>query len=144
MKCPGDSTKLEPQRRYGMDVDQCPSCQGTWLSYDELDRLEDQEFSKDLDKGSLIFESQESGYKCPQCASKLRRFKYRLHDLKLDFCPNSHGFWLDRFEDKRILELMEEREEDIERKIEAEEEWEKTLRSLRSPGVFQRISSFFD
>lgn len=144
MICPVDSTKLEAQRKYGMDVDVCPLCHGIWLNYDELDNLEDKEFSKDLDKGSLIFDSEVSGRNCPQCDNKLRRFKYRLHDLKLDFCPSSHGFWLDWSEDKRILEIMEEREENIERKIEAEKDWEKTLKSLRSPSVFQRISNFFD
>jgi Zn-finger nucleic acid-binding protein len=114
-----------------------------WLDYEELDQLEDREFKMDLDKGSLVFSAHEGDYRCPNCGCTLKRFKYRLHDLELDLCPELHGFWLDRGEEKRVLELMKERGKDIKSKVKAEREWEKTLRQLRSRTFLQKVRDFF-
>lgn len=143
MKCPIDASELQTTRLHKMDVDQCPQCEGMWLDYQELDQLEDREFKMDLDKGSLVFSAHASEYRCPNCGSTLTRFKYRLHDLELDLCPQLHGFWLDRGEEKRVLELMKEREKDIKRKVKAERKWGKTLRQLRSPTFAQKVKDLF-
>lgn len=34
----------------------------------------------------------------PVCGEPMRIFEYRMHDLFIDFCPNEHGYWLDRYE----------------------------------------------
>ena len=78
------------------------------------------------------------------------RFQYRLDDLHLDYCPDEHGYWLDAGEDVRIIELMNKRESNLDRKSDAEEEWNKTLERLRSrslvanmQGHMQRRSFFY-
>ena len=143
MKCPLDASDLQKTRLYNMEVDKCPQCEGMWLDYQELDQLEDRELKMDLDKGSLVLSARASEHKCPSCGSTLQRFKYRFNDLELDMCPQLHGFWLDRGEDKRVLDLMKEREDDIKAKLKAERKWASTLRQLRSPTFAQKVKELF-
>jgi Zn-finger nucleic acid-binding protein len=60
----------------------------------------------------------------------MHEFQYRLYDLKLDLCPEKHGFWLDAGEDERVLEIMHKRASEIHRKQDAESEWKKVLKGL--------------
>jgi Zn-finger nucleic acid-binding protein len=48
MNCPIDGTELKKTEKHGIEVDFCSSCEGMWLEYDELDKLEDTEFKYDL------------------------------------------------------------------------------------------------
>lgn len=138
MKCPGCGAELAKARRDGMDVEQCPSCHGMWLTPQELDRLEDERF--DLGKkGTLVFNPEPSGRQCPVCAGKLQTFDYRDYDLQLDMCGEGHGFWLDAGEDKRVLELMRKEERSLQRKYSAEDHWSAHLRHWRRPGFLDRL-----
>jgi Zn-finger nucleic acid-binding protein len=103
-------------KRDNIEVEYCPSCRGMWLSRQELEELEDEVFGfGDDEKGTLVFNATASSRKCPQCSKPMKRFKYRLYDLEMDFCEDGHGFWLDVDEDKRILELM--RQEEASRRV---------------------------
>lgn len=131
MECPKCATTLTKKYYKGMmEVDYCPNCRGMWLDFDELDRLEDMAFDKDDQKGSLVHYEHETECKCPVCAGKLHEFQYRLYDLKLDTCPNKHGYWLDAGEEERVLEIMQARHEQIGRKNSAELEWKQVLKGL--------------
>jgi Zn-finger nucleic acid-binding protein len=141
MKCPVDGSALITTKKHGIEVEFCPKCEGMWLDYTELDALEDEEFAKDLDKGTMIFSSQNSLYKCPICVLQMKQFKYRLYDLVLDHCPDLHGFWLDGGEDKRVLDLMDRREKDIKRKLSTEHKWKGTFDSLRSRTFADQIKN---
>jgi Zn-finger nucleic acid-binding protein len=143
MKCPKCSSQLSTKIYRGIEVDQCNSCKGMWLDYDELDQLEDQAFDIDELKGSLIVSDEETKYACPHCSSPLRKFQYRLNDLQLDYCQNKHGFWLDADEEKRVLQIMKQREKDMKRKFKAEAEWDKTLKRLRSKSFKSKLSDLF-
>jgi Zn-finger nucleic acid-binding protein len=116
----------------GIEVDYCDECKGMWLDAQELDELEDTVYTKDDLKGTMIFSSQPTEYPCPHCQSPLKRFEYRLYSLELEFCENGHGFWLDENEAERVLELMKKREQDMQRKFEAESEWQQMIQKLRS------------
>ena len=133
MKCPKCSAQLVKKSYKGMmEVDCCPNCRGMWLDFLELDRLEDVAFDQDEFKGSLIHDSMETNFPCPHCDATLREFKYRMYDLKLDYCHNEHGFWLDAGEDVRVISIMETRAADIQRKTDAEAEWRKLLKRMSS------------
>jgi len=115
-----------------IEVDACPNCRGMWLDLDELDRLEDVTFDQDEYKGSLIHRAAETGYPCPRCESNLREFQYRLYDLRLDYCENKHGFWLDAGEDVRVMGIMATRAAEIQRKVDAETEWQSILKRMHA------------
>jgi len=139
MICPKDGTELKTKNHRGIEVDSCESCGGMWLDYAELDAIEDTAFAEDEFKGTLIYSKSPTEYRCPNCAAHLSQFRYRLHDLTLEYCPNMHGFWLDATEDKRVLDLLRKREEDLGRKFSAEAEWAKAVRKMRSPTFADKL-----
>ena len=133
MECPKCATLLTKKYYKGMmEVDYCPNCRGMWLDYDELDKLEDVAFDEDRYKGSLIHRECEVACKCPACGVSMQEFQYRLYDLRLDTCPQKHGFWLDAGEDERVLEIMRARQARIGRKKDAETDWKHVLQGLHS------------
>jgi Zn-finger nucleic acid-binding protein len=116
-----------------IEVESCPQCRGMWLDSLELDRLEDVVFGQDERKGSLLHFQTKTNYPCPHCGAALDEFQYRLYDLKLDYCAaNDHGFWLDAGEDERVMDLMQKRAAEIQRKVNAEEEWKRVLNNMHS------------
>jgi len=62
----------------------------------------------------------------------------------MEFCPNQHGYWLESDEDTRVLELMKREEQDLQRKLLAENKWARTLRHMRSRSFFSRLRDLFD
>jgi Zn-finger nucleic acid-binding protein len=133
MNCPKCAFALTKKYYKGMiEVDYCPSCRGMWLDFDELDQLEDVAFDDDAHKGSLVHRQTPTGFPCPCCAAPLQEFEYRLYGLKLDYCSEKHGFWLDAGEEERVLEIMRQRNTEIHRKLDAEGEWQRTLKQLHS------------
>jgi Zn-finger nucleic acid-binding protein len=114
-----------------------------WLDFKELDQLEDEAFNIDYEKGTLVFESTPSEFRCPKCNRQLKQFEYRTNNLILEYCENKDGFWLDAGEEERVLELMKQREKDMKRKIDAETEWKNTLRRLQSPTFFNKLTGLF-
>jgi Zn-finger nucleic acid-binding protein len=133
MECPKCAAALIKKYYKGMlEVDYCPNCRGMWLDFDELDKLEDVAFDEDRYKGSLIHHENDVASKCPVCNGHLHEFQYRLYDLKLDCCPEKHGFWLDAGEDERIMQIMRTQQTRIGRKKDAETEWKQVLQGLHS------------
>ncbi len=114
-----------------MKVAECPKCKGMWLTPLQLDQLEDIKFNVDHLKGSILVSSVETDLPCPVCQAHLYEFNYRFHQLRLDHCPKQHGFWLDRSEDKRILEIMVQRRKDAYRIVGANTFWDKTIQNIR-------------
>jgi Zn-finger nucleic acid-binding protein len=116
-----------------IEVEACPHCRGMWLDFHELDQLEDMVFDEDARKGSLVHFQARTTYPCPHCGAALDEFQYRLYDLKLDACTeNDHGFWLDAGEDERVMEIMQKRAAEIQRKVNAEAEWKRMLKGMHS------------
>ena len=70
-------------------------------------------------------------------------FHYRAFNLELDFCPNEHGFWLDSGEEKRVLDIMKQREKDMKRAQDAEAEWAGMLRRFKSKSFGDRMNGLF-
>lgn len=140
MKCPVCNTNLVQETRDGVEMEVCSSCQGMWLTRQELGELEDEVFDfGDNEKGSLMLGSSPSDRKCPQCGNPMNTFEYRFYDLDLDFCEQQHGFWLDAGEDKRVLALMKEEEKNLGRKVLAEDRFAAHMRFLRSGSFMDRL-----
>jgi Zn-finger nucleic acid-binding protein len=111
-----------------------------WLNRQELEQLEDEVFDfGDDEKGSLMLGSNATTLACPQCGKTMKSFQYRLFDLKMDYCEDGHGFWLDKDEDKRVLELMKKEEHDLGRTVLAEDRWASHIRYLRSGSFADRV-----
>jgi Zn-finger nucleic acid-binding protein len=144
MKCPNCNTELAQTKHSGVDVEYCQSCKGMWLSCQELEQLEDEVFDfGDDEKGSLIVSSAATTRACPQCGKPMRRFRYRLYDLEMDFCEDGHGYWLDEDEDKRVLEIMKKEEAGLERKVLAEDRWASHLQHFRSGSFLDKVRDLF-
>lgn len=144
MKCPNCDADLTQKKRDGVEMEVCPSCQGMWLTRQELNTLEDEVFDfGDDEKGSLMLDSNPSTRKCPQCHKPLRTFEYRFYDLDVDFCEDQHGFWLDAGEDKRVLELMKKEEKNLGRKVLAEDRFATHLQYLRSGAFMDRLRDWW-
>ena len=143
MNCPRCSTGLKIEKYKGIEVDKCPRCEGMWLDYHELDQLEDTVMDDDRSKGSIFFKSEGSDLLCPRCSSPMRWFRYRHYDMELDFCEAEHGFWLDKGEEKRVLEIMEQRIKDLKRSAGAEVEWGKFLANVNSRSFMDKVKDLF-
>lgn len=143
MKCPHCSHPLEVQTYESIEVNACKNCGGMWFDYKELDDLEDKAFNKDEFKNSMVTHVRSSVRKCPVCNSYMKQFNYRWEDLELEMCPQEHGFWLDKDEEKRIAEIMEKRMKELDRKYRAEEEWKNHLKNLQSSSFFSSIKKLF-
>lgn len=140
MNCPNCNSALVQKKRDGVEMEVCPSCQGMWLTSQELAELEDEVFDfGDDEKGSLMFGATPTTRKCPQCDSPMKSFQYRLYDLEMEFCGAGHGYWLQADEDKRVLELMKKEEKNLGRKVLAEDRFAAHLQYLRSGSVMDRI-----
>ena len=143
MDCPRCGSELKLTKYKGIEVDKCDRCEGMWLDHEELDQLEDTVYDDDGLKGSLITKAGESELSCPRCQAKMQQFRYRYNELWLDACESEHGWWLDKGEEKRVLELMEQRAKNMKRSASAEVEWTKFLGSVGGKSFFQKIKDAF-
>jgi Zn-finger nucleic acid-binding protein len=143
MKCPKCDKELKDKTYHRIHMDVCPSCEGMWLDFEELDQLEDQVFDDDALKGTAIFRTHPTDLKCPKCYKHMKKFNYRYYDLELEFCEDQHGFWLDKGEEERVLDLMKEESKRMTRTFDLEEKWTNTLRTLKSKTFFSKLKDLF-
>ena len=143
MKCPRGDGELIAEIYKGIEVDRCNSCKGMWLDYGELEELEDTAFDADKVKGSLMFRSFRGDLLCPKCQRPMQFFNYRAYNLELDFCDQEHGMWLDAGEEKHVLELMEHRSKNLDRKAKAEVEWAGFLKGLKTKSFGSKVKGLF-
>lgn len=140
MDCPRCFNQLTFDTFKGMEILRCGQCDGLWLEAPKLGRLEDTVAHNEDPKGTLIFRTEKSEMFCPVCYQSMQKFNYRDYDLVLDFCPE-HGYWLDKGEEKRVLELMKEETEAVAFKTNAEDQWADTLLELKTPSFWNRLTS---
>lgn len=140
VKCPQCNVDLVSSARHKITVQACPSCKGMWFACQELEELEDEAFDfGEHAKGTLVPSSTPTTLKCPECSAPLNRFQYRFYDLQMEFCENQHGYWLEDDEDTRVLVLMRQEEQDLQRKLRVEDRWASTLRRMRSGSLLERL-----
>ena len=143
MESPRCKVGLKTRSYKGIEIDQCPKCTGMWLDHPELDQLEDTVLSDDEIKGMMMYARRESDISCPKCDQVMTTFNYHAYNLPIDFCQAEHGFWLDGGEEKRVLELMEKRTEDLSRTASAEKEWSRLLQGVGSRSFFDKVKGLW-
>ena len=143
MKCPRCNIALKLEKYRGIEVDKCSGCEGMWLDHPELGELEDKVFDEGLVKGTMRFTSNSGDLLCPTCGKHMHWFRYRHYNLELDFCEEEHGFWLDKGEERRVLEIMEQRGKDLKRSASAEVEWNKFLSNINSKSFLDKVKDLF-
>ena len=143
MNCPRCSIELKVEKFKGIEIDKCCRCEGLWLDYHELDQLEDTVLDDDPIKGTMMFGSMSGELPCPRCGIPMNWFRYRQYNLELDFCEAEHGFWLDKGEEKRVAEIMEQRIKNLKRSVTAEAEWGKFLGGLKSKSFMNKVKNLF-
>ncbi len=138
MNCPKCDVGLDIEQHKGIEIDRCPRCEGLWLDHVELDQLEDTAFDKDELKGMMEYNPRASEIDCPVCGARMTTFNYRAYNLPIDTCKEEHGYWLDKGEDKRVIEIMKQRIKDLDRKSKAEAQWYGFLSKLgrKKGGLF--------
>ncbi|MDY6833280.1 MAG: zf-TFIIB domain-containing protein [Chloroflexota bacterium] len=139
MNCPRCDAELVVEDHRGIEVDRCHACEGMWLDYHELSELEGKAVGSDEVKGSIMGQTHPSKMACPKCGKQMRKFNYRFYDLELDYCDEEHGFWLDKGEEDRVLQLMQEESRRSRRKQTAEQQWSDMLRKIRGSSFLSRF-----
>ena len=127
MNCPRCDVALDEKKLKDIEVDHCPQCKGLWLDFHELDELEDHSMHDDDNKGMVESARQESDISCPHCQEVMETFNYRAHNLPIDHCKNQCGYWLDEGEEKKVLDIMKQRIQDLKRSSSAQDSWAKFM-----------------
>ena len=143
MDCPRCSVPLTPESYKGIEIDRCPQCAGLWLDHPELDQLEDTVLDEDDIKGTMVYAIRTSDISCPRCSGSMRTFNYHAYNLPIDECDSQHGFWLDQGEEKRVMELMDQRIKDLRRSGAAQDEWGKLLGRMKSKSFADKLKGLF-
>ena len=90
----------------GVELDQCPDCQGIWFDEAELEILLEVKKSdlRSLSRGKSDAELDSKRGNCPRDGSDLLRICSASDaSLILDICVNCHGVWLDGGELSRLV-----------------------------------------
>ncbi|MBL8013418.1 MAG: zf-TFIIB domain-containing protein [Candidatus Omnitrophica bacterium] len=140
MKCPRCFRVLSAETFRDIHVMRCTVCRGLWLDAPKLDEMENTVFPGDQVKGTLVFKTDRSALLCPICLQFMNAFNYRDYDLRLDFCAD-HGYWLDKDEEARVLQLMKEEAKAWTTKHDTEEKWPEMLSKLKDPTLWKRLIS---
>lgn len=143
MNCPRCDVALDEKKLKDIDIDHCPQCKGLWLDFHELDQLEDHAMDDDESKGMIEYARRESDISCPHCGEVMETFNYRAHDLPIDHCKNQHGYWLDEGEEKKVLEVMKQRVQDLKRSSSAEESWVNFLERGGTRSFLTKVKDLF-
>jgi Zn-finger nucleic acid-binding protein len=110
MECP--NKHKEPLRQiyfHNVQVDYCAECLGIWFDKDELRLAKDDKDKQlnwldfDIWRDKSRFKVSKSKKHCPACRAVLIEIKYEDSKVKIDFCKNCQGIWLDRGEFKQIM-----------------------------------------
>ena len=143
MNCPRCDVALDEKNHKGIEIDHCPQCKGLWLDFHEMDQLEDHAMEDDERKGMIEYARRESDISCPHCNEVMETFNYRAHDLPIDHCKNQHGYWLDAGEEKKVLEIMGQRVQDLKRSSSAEESWFQFLERGGTRSFLTKVKDLF-
>jgi uncharacterized protein len=141
LNCPRDASELAQGKEHDIEIDRCPTCQGAWYDYDELEALETTVADDNDRRGMIDYAKRDSELNCPVCQKKMRAFNYRAYNLELDACAEGHGFWLDAGESARVREVMRERVSGLQRAASAEHAWDRAKRG--GGGVVDKMKGMF-
>ena len=80
---------------------------------------------------------------CPHCQATMKWFRYRRYNMEIDFCETGHGYWLDKGEEKRVIEIMDERKKGLKRSVDAQVQWNRFLGSMGKRSFMDKVKGLF-
>ncbi len=104
MICPVCKESLLILEYENIELDYCPSCEGSWMDAGELELLLASS-TKILDFSDLP-KSTRSKRRCPSCRKRMRVAKLPDAEVEVDICTRDGGIWLDKGE---LLEIAQSR-----------------------------------
>jgi Zn-finger nucleic acid-binding protein len=111
-KCPVDGSTLEQYTVESIEVEKCPKCLGLWFTKDEIRQAEEAEgvdenwMGFDLWADQEAFTAEKSTRKCPVCSQDMASILYAHTGVKVDYCLDEHGIWLDPGEFEGIIDAL--------------------------------------
>jgi Zn-finger nucleic acid-binding protein len=114
MKCPVDGNELEKCAVDSVEAEKCPECQGLWFTKREIRQAEEEEgvdqtwMGFDLWSDHDSFSTEWSSRECPVCSKKMATIVYGHTEVKIDYCMEEHGLWLDQGEFESIIDSLQE------------------------------------
>lgn len=101
--CPKCSTKMESLTFAGIEIDNCPFCNGCWLDKGEAGQMTRARGNARIQVE--LQDSKPSELTCPRCrsTSMLVGAHSQKTNLILDVCQKCGGIWLDRGELTTLL-----------------------------------------
>lgn len=111
-QCPNDQENLEKILFNAVEVDYCQKCLGIWFDHQELQSAKNNKDEQlnwvdiDLWRDKSRFEVSRQGKLCPADRTGLMQVGYDDSRVKVDFCKQCHGVWLDRGEFKQIINYL--------------------------------------
>ena len=142
LNCPIDDSTLADSKLGGQTSMKCPECDGSWISFEALDSLEDKHFREDMVKGQRRYGEHAVDHACPHCGGHMTRFRYRGYNVELEACPSDAGFWLDQGEDSLIKNVMKKRVSNLSRSGSAQKDWARFRRG-GGRSFFDKIKDLF-
>jgi len=100
--CPRDKELLSRFNVFGVDIDQCPKCQGLWFDPGELDvvksNMDDEVRWKDFDLASYarLAHFKPTTLPCANCGAALCELLFDTSRIELEFCAQCGGVWVDQ------------------------------------------------
>ena len=104
MICPVCKESMLILEYENIELDYCPSCEGSWMDTGELELLLDTP-SQILDLSDLP-KSTRSKRHCPRCRKRMRVTQLPDDEIEVDICPRDGGIWLDKGE---LLQIAQSR-----------------------------------
>ena len=114
MKCPVDGYELEKFAMDSVEVEKCSECQGLWFTKSEIRQVQEAEgvdeswMGFDLWADPEAFKAERSARKCPVCSQNMATIIYGSTEVKVDYCMEEHGLWLDHGEIESIVDSLRE------------------------------------
>jgi len=113
MECPIDGTTLETHTIHSINIEECAQCRGLWFGEGELRKAKDESepdlnwLDFDLWSNQTFFQVDWSSRKCPICGKNMATISYAETGVKVEYCTEEHGIWLDKGEFQAIIEALE-------------------------------------
>ncbi|MBI3548849.1 MAG: zf-TFIIB domain-containing protein [Elusimicrobia bacterium] len=104
-KCP--FTPMEPVQLDDLELDECPKCGGRWYDLGELAKSakEPQKFERACNGGLL--KPRPGTAICPHCGDTMTNGGLVSEHLRVDYCQECGGFWLDKSEIRILEDLVQ-------------------------------------
>jgi len=113
MKCPKCDIILNKKKIKGIEISECPKCEGIWFNKDELRQIKDKTDSDlnwmdfDIWKHPEKFKAISENNVCPSCKSEMLILDYDKTNIEIEYCTNCSGIWIGKNGLKKIINALE-------------------------------------